>query len=82
MSFIYKTGCHIVFEKVTVGFSNALDFQLLMYLTLLVTLYPNEYLDIYILSNDKCYSRVIDYVYKLQDGNYNVNFISDRMLNR
>ena len=75
VNFLYMTGCFIIFEKVTVGFSNALDFQLIMYITHLVTLYPKEHLEIYILSSDKCYSRVVNYLYKLQDGNYNVNFI-------
>lgn len=78
LNFLYLSGCFIVFEKVQVGFNHALDFQLMIYVTNIVTLYPNDNLEIYILSSDKCYPKVVKYLKTLQQGNYKIKFIQEQ----
>ena len=50
----------------------------MVYVTNIVTLYPNDSLEVYILSSDKCYPKVVKYIKKKKKGNYKIKFIQEQ----
>lgn len=75
---VYSSKASLGFINCKVGYPNAMDFYIIMYLTNYVTKYPNDNKTIYIISDDGAYKNVLSFLNILQQHNINFGFITSK----
>lgn len=75
LEYINRLNLQIKFINCEVGFSNAMDFKIIAFISSFVTTNPKGY-DLYILSDDGCYSKVLKDLSSFVNHSNNIVYIT------